>query len=402
MARYGIGRLMDSQEIPSMQRKLENLYDTYNYNSNLTNYLKCSEIIEQNAGVQRKLVGSLCDISSESPIYSATRCYPYRYPYYYSSYYYPYYYYPYTAAASAAAAAASAALTTEAALNTTIARKNAEISDLSYKYERELDDLESDLNCAKINNRQLKTELSDTKGELISERARSASRNLSNQADIAALKAKLSRAELKLCTLEPKAVLAQQLEREISDLKDEIRRVKCDNTVLAEHNEFQAELIRSRAASPICYWPRPVSPIYIRSRPCSRAASPCRLRALSRSVSPCRVGLPSDSPLSPNHCTQVIRQDSLTARFNDLYTIDRLSAMDTLRTFSDDYENNQRILFAAVQEAFSVAKRLFAEWKIRVRSTVALTHLGPETLEEAVQNYINRNIDLYDLPVMTS
>lgn len=30
MARYGIGRLMDSQEIPYMQRKLENLYDNYN------------------------------------------------------------------------------------------------------------------------------------------------------------------------------------------------------------------------------------------------------------------------------------------------------------------------------------------------------------------------------------
>jgi len=75
--------------------------------------------------------------------------------------------------------------------------------------------------------------------------------------------------------------------------------------------------------------------------------------------------------------------------------------MDILRNFSDDYENNQRILFNAVQESFTVAKRLFAEWKIRVRSTVALTHLGPETLEEAVQNYINRNIDLYDLPCMT-
>lgn len=76
--------------------------------------------------------------------------------------------------------------------------------------------------------------------------------------------------------------------------------------------------------------------------------------------------------------------------------------MDILRNFSDDYENNQRIVFAAVQEAFSVAKRLFADWKIRVRSTVAITHTGPETLEEAVQNYINRNVDMYDLPVMTS
>ncbi|RMZ93912.1 hypothetical protein BpHYR1_024913 [Brachionus plicatilis] len=102
MARYGIGRLIDSQEIPSMQRKLENLYDNYNdalflahfwtllklrrhwekiffedlsfrsmlYSSNLTNYYKCSEIIEQNSDVQRKLVGSLCDISSEKKLFT--------------------------------------------------------------------------------------------------------------------------------------------------------------------------------------------------------------------------------------------------------------------------------------------------------------------------------------------
>lgn len=211
----------------------------------------------------------------------------------------------------------------------------------------------------------------------------------------------MSRAELKLCTLEPKAELSRQLEREIQDLKDEIIRVRADNNILADHNEFQADIIRSRAVSPICVLSRPLSPICIRSRACSRSVSPCRY-IRPRSCSPCRIILPSESPLSPNHCTQVIRQDSLTSRFSDLYTCERLNAMDILRNFSDDYENNQRIIFNAVQESFTVAKRLFAEWKIRVRSTVALTHLGPETLEEAVQNYINRNVDLYDLPCMTS
>ncbi|RNA12494.1 hypothetical protein BpHYR1_011636 [Brachionus plicatilis] len=88
------------------------------------------------------------------PIYSTSRSW-YRYPYY--SYYYPYYYYPYASASAAAAAAASAALTTELTLNKTIARKNAELSDLSYRYERELDGLETDLTCANIDNRHLKS-----------------------------------------------------------------------------------------------------------------------------------------------------------------------------------------------------------------------------------------------------
>ena len=31
-----------------------------------------------------------------------------------------------------------------------------------------------------------------------------------------------------------------------------------------------------------------------------------------------------------------------------------------------------------------------------------MSHCGPESLEEAVQNYVNRNVDLYDLPYMSA
>ena len=60
------------------------------------------------------------------------------------------------------------------------------------------------------------------------------------------------------------------------------------------------------------------------------------------------------SPLSPNHSTQVIRQESLVARFNEMYSKDRLDAMDILRVYSDNYENNQRIVFAALQVGFII------------------------------------------------
>lgn len=39
---------------------------------------------------------------------------------------------------------------------------------------------------------------------------------------------------------------------------------------------------------------------------------------------------------------------------------------------------------------------------MKVRANLAATHIGPETLEEAVQDYVNRNTDLYDLPGMVS
>jgi hypothetical protein len=54
------------------------------------------------------------------------------------------------------------------------------------------------------------------------------------------------------------------------------------------------------------------------------------------------------------------------------------------------------------KEAFSVAKRHFNEWKLRLRSQLAITHIGPGTLEDAVQDYINRNVDYFELPTIIS
>lgn len=190
-----------------------------------------------------------------------------------------------------------------------------------------------------------------------SERQRSLSVSAAQQQDIAELTAKLNSAQDKLSCLEPKAELAKQLEKEIADLKDEIKSVKRTNALLADTNEFQSRIIRSRACSPVvCHIPRSCSPVVVHySRPCSpvvvhcsRPCSPVVVHC-SRPASPVCVRNISTSPLSPSHCTQVIRQDSLTNRFYDLYSRNRLNAMDILKNYCDDYENNQRIVFAAVQ-----------------------------------------------------
>jgi len=76
--------------------------------------------------------------------------------------------------------------------------------------------------------------------------------------------------------------------------------------------------------------------------------------------------------------------------------------MDTLRAVSDDYEMNRRICFNIVQEAFSVSKRHFIEWKLRLRSQLAITITGCDSLEDAVQDYINRNLDYFELPSIVS
>jgi len=76
--------------------------------------------------------------------------------------------------------------------------------------------------------------------------------------------------------------------------------------------------------------------------------------------------------------------------------------MDTLRTVSDDYEMNQRICFNIIQEAFTVSKRHFIEWKLRLRSQLAITLTGGDSLEDVVQDYINRNLDYFELTSVIS
>ena len=65
-----------------------------------------------------------------------------------------------------------------------------------------------------------------------------------------------------------------------------------------------------------------------------------------RPVSPTRSLVPLASSSSS---VQAVREDSLIQCYNDLNARERLSAMDILRTVSDDYDMNRRICFAVVQ-----------------------------------------------------
>ena len=64
-----------------------------------------------------------------------------------------------------------------------------------------------------------------------------------------------------------------------------------------------------------------------------------------RSLSPIRPLISSVSIDS----LEKIRENTLIQRFNELYSRERLDAMDTLRTVSDDHDMNQRICFNIIQ-----------------------------------------------------
>lgn len=190
-----------------------------------------------------------------------------------------------------------------------------------------------------------------------------------------------------MACLEPRAELARQLEVEIAGLKANISRIRSENALLADTNEIQAKIIKSRSSSPVLSIHETPGTHEVTFHETvthrSRSQSPCdRFSSYPygndrtvetttvinhRSSSPsldisrpfnnspvgnfgheANVRFMKVSSLSANHCTQVIRQDSLISRFNDLYSRDRMNAMDLLRHYSS-FENNQRIIFAAVQ-----------------------------------------------------
>ncbi|XP_053470685.1 mitochondria-eating protein isoform X4 [Ictalurus furcatus] len=154
--------------------------------------------------------------------------------------------------------------------------------------------------------------------------------------------------------------ILEDYERQVRLLRDEVTFLTADKSMLQER------LVRSRSPSPL---PRR-----------SRNSSPVR------SESPTRAQLTSSS-----------RHARLVSRFSDLYAIERLEAQSLLRRYIDDLETVQRIIFIAAVESFQAAKLAYRQFKLRVRKTLSPTHMGPESLEDAVEDYIVRNLDLYDV-----
>uniref|UniRef100_A0A8D0HQ38 Mitochondria-eating protein n=1 Tax=Sphenodon punctatus TaxID=8508 RepID=A0A8D0HQ38_SPHPU len=156
-------------------------------------------------------------------------------------------------------------------------------------------------------------------------------------------------------------------EQQVQMLKDEIAILGAQKSVL------QSRLARSRSPSP---------------RPCrSRSPSPLPMR----SCSPGRARL-----------TNASRHARLVARFSDIYAQERLDAQTLLRSYIDDLETVQRIIYVAAVESFHTAKMAFRQFKMRVRKTLSLSHAGPASLEDTVMDYIVRQEDLYDVQASIS
>ncbi|XP_021352374.1 mitochondria-eating protein-like isoform X1 [Mizuhopecten yessoensis] len=424
-------RLVNIGTFTVLQEKLERWLQNYYINTCDQNVARCCEIIELNAKVQGQLFKLLSVTAEAGGMYGGSAIIKSRLlPFLGGNFF---------TTGGAMTADASLSVLAEAA------GKNRELDELQDMYEKSLQDLEGDLDDKKAELQDVKDELLDAKNEINRSMRSSQSDKMFLETEVQELRRKLAIAEDEVRTLRSKAGLLTDYETQVRRLRDDIALLTSrrdslyrssssmslplkDDSYVSSHSQLkddppkkrdsfkdnksgladsQDEIVKLRARSGLVDdYQRELrnlrDELSIVSSKKSYLDSPKRSSDIYGSLSSYRYTPRIGSPCSPDDPVLRVRQQNLVSRWNDMYNQDRLDAMDTLRRFSDDHENNQRIIFLAVQESHSVAKLAFRQFKMKVRANLAATHIGPETLEEAVQDYINRNTDLYDLPGMVS
>ncbi|XP_035379829.1 mitochondria-eating protein isoform X2 [Electrophorus electricus] len=235
--------------------------------------------------------------------------------------------------------------------------KDRKLQELSLSHESDMFKMEDRLCSTRLELDSVKQKLADAKFELDSTKNKSATILLATEDEILHLKAELQDAYEQMNLYKMKM---EDYDRQVRLLRDEVTYLTAEKTILQER------LMRSRSPSPVPH--------------CSRGSSPVRAE------SPARARLTSSA-----------RRTRLLSCFSELYATERLEAQSLLRRYVDDLETVQRILFIAAVESFQAARLAYRQFKLRVRKTLSPTHVGPESLEDSVADYIVRNLDLYDV-----
>ncbi|XP_004912624.1 mitochondria-eating protein isoform X2 [Xenopus tropicalis] len=187
--------------------------------------------------------------------------------------------------------------------------------------------------------------------------------------------------------------LSASHERELNEVESKLSSTRIElNSVRQELLETQMDLEDTKNKSANTLLATEEEILQLRAE-VSRSRSPSPIRHSSRSSSPFPR---SESPTCAK-ITNASRQARLISRFNDIFANDRLDAQTLLRRYIDDLEMVQRIIFIATVESFHAAKMAFRQFRLRVRKSLSPSHMGPESLEDTVIDYIVRNLDLYDV-----
>uniref|UniRef100_H2YV37 Mitochondria-eating protein n=1 Tax=Ciona savignyi TaxID=51511 RepID=H2YV37_CIOSA len=350
-----IRRLADSSSYMVLQDKIAALKDGYTLNTCDTNLGHICELIELTSKIQNQLFTAMSLTASEGGTYGGVDTLKSRLL-------------PWLGTSFMTSGGAVTSDTSLTLLKESV-EKDRKISQLKSKHDNDVTQLEAELNETKEELDLTRDELNNSQADLEKTKVESGGTMLASEEEIILLRADLRLAKEAAARYKRQLDLVGDFEHEVEHLKGEIRLLRSERDILESR-------LRARG----------------------RSCSPPRRRCISPVV--CDYERPLPPPSSPpTHAelTNSIRHSRLVARFNDLYAVDRLDMQDRLRRFVDDDEMVKRIIFIAVCEAFHVAKMAYRSFRLRARKLLSPIHSGPTTLEEAVTDYIVRNLDLYDV-----
>ncbi|XP_074085550.1 mitochondria-eating protein isoform X2 [Macrotis lagotis] len=323
--------------------------DTKLMNSCDQNLNCCCEIIELNSRIQGQLFGILSLTAQEGGHYAGVETIKTRFL-------------PWLGTCFSNSSLAKPNDNTISLLQESL-EKDRQLRELSASREREIQQLDSELNSTRVQLNMVQQDLVETEMDLEDTKTKSATALLASEDEIIHLRKQLKSLQAQEESRQRSLDLLTDYERQLRTLKDEIAVLSAEKSIL------QSRRCRSRSPSPV-------------SR-CSRSSSPVQKEL-------------AIVPLSTRLST-ISRKANLLARFSDAYAQARLEAQSLLKRYIDKMETVQRIIYIATVESFHVAKMAFRHFKIRVRKTLTPTCIGSETLEDIVMDYIVCHLDLYDV-----
>ncbi|KAM6439839.1 mitochondria-eating protein isoform 2-T5 [Liasis olivaceus] len=341
-------RLINNETCRILQEKLESWYKDYHINSCDQNLTLCCEIMKLNSMIQGQLFSILNQACREGGNYAGMEII--------KSHLLPWLGTCFSSPPSGRTFDTSSSILQESL------EKDRLLRELSSARNHEVQQLEKELNATRLQLSLVQQDFTEAQLALEDTKTKSATTLLAAEDEIVQLKADLKASRAKEdCTL-------QNLER-LSDYENQLQTLKNEIAILsAQKSLLQSRLARSQSPSPRSARSRSPSPLPIRS------------------FSPGRGRL-----------THASRHARLVEHFCNIYAQERLDAQSLLRSYIDDLEMVQRIIYVAVEESFRAAKMAFRQFKMRVRKTLSLSYSGPEPLEDMVMDYIIRQEDLYDV-----
>ncbi|XP_044537668.1 mitochondria-eating protein [Gracilinanus agilis] len=341
-------RLVNNESCRMLSEKLENWYKDYHINSCDQNLNCCCEMLELNSKIQGQLFTILNLIAQEGGHYAGVEIIKSRFL-------------PWLGTCF------SNTTITKSTDGNLILFQDKQLRELSATREREIQQLDSELNSTRVQLNMVQQDLRKTKMDLEDVRTRSATALLAAEDEILHLRLKTlqSQEEARKRSFD----MLTDYERQLRNLKDEIAVLTAEKSALQNR--------------------------------CSRSPSPCRTSYPSRPDSPVKKEKPSletSIAIPTNKMTSnATRKACLLDRFSDAYAYARLEAQNLLKQYIDRLETIQRIIYIATVESFHVAKLAFIHFKVHVKKCLTPSHGGPEALENAVMDYTADHLDLYDV-----